>query len=342
MIYAEKIPGKGKRRLKITAVFLIALFLIWFFLCAVPEIFGFGGDKNGVYVEISQGESLLGIAESLKDNEIIGNKFLFCSYAKGKYKNFQYGGHVFSSDMSYREVCIELGNVGKANNAKVVVPEGYEIQLIAKACEDAGLLSADEFLKCADNDTFNYSFIEKKDGVKHPLEGFLYPATYEFPYGSTAHDIIDAMLNAFDKNYTDEDRLRAKALGMSGYEIITLASVIEREAANESEYKRVSGVFYNRIKKGMPLQSCATVQYVLNERKAVLSISDTKIDSPYNTYKYTGLPVGPIASPGKGAINAALYPEDNDYLYFVARSDGGGHIFSKTYEQHQQAVEKYE
>lgn len=342
MKYTDKISCNGKLKFKIMTVLLSVIFIAWLFIYVVPEVFGFGGNKNGVYIEISQGEALSDIADSLKENKIIGNKFLFSRYAKGKYRNFQYGGHVFSSDMSYSEVCGELSNIGKANNTKVVVPEGYELSSIAKACEDAGLLSAEEFIKCADNDNFDYSFINKKDGVRHSLEGFLFPATYEFSYGSSAHDIIDKMLKAFDENYKKEDRLRAKSLGMSDYDVVTLASIIEREAANESEYKRVSGVFYNRIKKGMPLQSCATVQYVLKERKAILSVSDTLIDSPYNTYKYNGLPVGPIASPGKAAINAALYPEDNDYLYFVARSDGGGHVFSKTYEEHISATEKYE
>lgn len=342
MSYTDKISPAGKVRIKKISVFATAVLALCFFAFAIPEYLGFGGDKNGIYIEISQGEALSDIAESLKDNGIIGNKFLFCRYAKGKYKNFQYGGHVFSSDMSYFEISAELSNVGKANSVKVVVPEGYELSLIAKACEDAGLISADEFIKCADSDDFVYPFIVKKDGVRHPLEGFLYPATYEFTYGSSAYDIIDAMLKAFDENYKDGYTARAKTLGMSDYDIVTLASIIEREAANESEYSRVAGVFYNRIKKGMPLQSCATVQYVLKERKAVLSVSDTLIDSLYNTYKYGGLPVGPIASPGKSALYAALYPEDNDYLYFVARSDGGGHVFSKTYEEHLSAMEKYE
>ena len=131
---------------------------------------------------------------------------------------------------------------------------------------------------------------------------------------------------------------RAKELGMSIHDVITLASVIEREAANEAEHKKVAGVFYNRIKDGMKLQSCATVQYILKERKPVLTIADTEINSPYNTYLNEGLPPGPIASPGKSAIDAALWPEEHDYYYFVAKADGNGHVFSKTFAEHQKAV----
>ena len=125
---------------------------------------------------------------------------------------------------------------------------------------------------------------------------------------------------------------------MTDYEVITLASIIEREAATVAEQPKVGGVFRNRIDDGMKLQSCATVQYILEERKSVLSVSDTQIDSPYNTYLYSGLPAGPVASPGKSAIEAALYPEQHDYYYFVAKADGSAHIFSRTFEEHERAM----
>ena len=141
------------------------------------------------------------------------------------------------------------------------------------------------------------------------------------------------MLAEFDKQVTDEMRARAKEMDMSLDDIITLASVIERETDSDAERAKVAGVFYNRIDEGMKLQSCATVQYILGERKPVLSVADTQIQSPYNTYVNAGLPIGPIANPGIECIKAALYPEDTEYLYFVA-DENGGHIFSKTYEEH--------
>jgi UPF0755 protein len=141
------------------------------------------------------------------------------------------------------------------------------------------------------------------------------------------------MLKEFDEQVTDEMRARAKEMNMSLDDIITLASIIERETDSDAERAKVAGVFYNRIDEDMKLQSCATVQYILGERKPVLSVADTQIQSPYNTYLNAGLPLGPIANPGIDCINAALYPEDTAYLYFVAGEDGK-HIFSRTYEEH--------
>ena len=123
-------------------------------------------------------------------------------------------------------------------------------------------------------------------------------------------------------------------------EIIIMASIVEREAANDTEWGKVASVFYNRLKIGMKLQSCATVQYILKERKDVLSNKDIKIDSPYNTYKYDGLPIGPVASPGLGAVKAALYPEETDYLYFAATKDGSRNVFTKTGEEHLKTVKE--
>ncbi len=330
------------RKLKHKGLFLLALAVVALVL-AVPafkDVFGVGGNNTGVYLEIRSGETLGEIAQELKDEGIIKYRKLFTLYAKGKYPAFQYGGHVFTTDMSYSQVCAQLSEFGTSENVRVVIPEGYELRLIAKACEDVGLVSAKSFMKCADEGDFDYDFVKERDGVEHRLEGFLFPATYEFSYGMTAHDIIDTMLAAFDRVYTAECKKRAAELGMTDYDVITLASVIEREAANATEHKKVSGVFYNRINNNMRLQSCATVQYILKDRKPVLSIADTEIDSLYNTYKYDGLPVGPIASPGESAILAALYPEKHDYYFFVAKSDLSGHVFSKTFEEHNRAVQQ--
>lgn len=146
------------------------------------------------------------------------------------------------------------------------------------------------------------------------------------------------MLKTFDQKFTDEYYKRAQEMGKSVDQIITMASIIERETDSDTERAKVAGVFYNRLNKGMKLQSCATVQYVLGSHKPVLSIADTEIDSPYNTYKYAGLPVGPIANPGEDCIKAALYPEETDAFYFCLGKNGE-HIFSKTYEEHVAAME---
>ncbi len=327
--------GKLLKKIVLLAVVIAVLAVTAYAVC---EIRGFGGDETTVFIDVPQGATLKDIARLLCENDVIENDTLFYLYAKNQSQNFKFGGHIFKSSMSYSEICKELNEAGTVETVKVLVPEGYELRLIAEACEKAGLVSAEEFMDTAKKGDFNYGFLKEKIGVNYKLEGFLFPATYEFNYGISAYDIINTMLKTFDEVYTEEYSKRAKEIGMSDYDIVTLASVIEREAASTAEHKKVSGVFYNRIKIGMNLQSCATVQYILKERKPVLSIADTKISSPYNTYKNPGLPVGPVASPGKSAIEAALYPESHGYFYFVAKADGSGHVFSKTLEEHNRAT----
>ena len=193
-------------------------------------------------------------------------------------------------------------------------------------------IGADDFY-AAEKLDYDSPFTKEIPNRENRYEGYLFPDTYEFDASATGEDITKRMLLRFSEIWTDEYKNRAKELGMTMDEVVILASIIEREAGNEGEMGKVSSVFHNRLNIDMPLQSCATVQYILKERKSVLSVEDTKIDSPYNTYMYKGLPKGPIASPGKAAINAALYPETTDYLYFKVTSDGVT-VFSKTLEEH--------
>ncbi len=325
---------------------IISLVILVIFAVAVifsvyyaVDIFGIGGDEAGVFIDVPKGATLDEISSALKENGLVNNENVFYIYAKNKYVNFCAGGHVFNTAMSYKEICESLSESPRAEYVKVLIPEGYELRMIGDAVEKAGLVTAEEFIEAAENDSFDYDFLpDKREGTTYRLEGFLFPATYEFEYGISAHDIIDKMLSAFDRIYTDKLSSKASELGMSAYDVVTFASVVEREAGNVAEHKRVAGVFQNRIDDNMKLESCATVQYILKERKAVLSNRDIKIDSPYNTYMYEGLPVGPIASPSLSAIEAVLYPEEHNYYYFVAKSDGSGNVFSKTFAEHQRAI----
>lgn len=322
---------------KIVIILLaLAILVVVFNFSLIGDILGVGNDGTEVVLQVESGEGLKSIAQKLEEKGIIKNKNIFYIFAKSKSVNFQYGGHVFNPDMSYGQIVAELCQAGNVDTVSVVIPEGYELRLIAQAYAKTGIVTAAEFMEAA-----NRVPVEKYDFLTsgiNSLEGYLFPATYDVAVNSTADDIVKNMLDAFDKVYTDEYMKRAKELGMSHHDVVTLASIIEREAANEAEHKKVAGVFYNRINSGMKLQSCATVQYILKERKPVLTIADTEIDSPYNTYMYEGLTPGPIASPGKSAIEAALYPESHDYFYFVAKADGSGHVFSKTFNEHQKAV----
>ena len=183
--------------------------------------------------------------------------------------------------------------------------------------------------------------LSKKD-VYYDLEGYLFPDTYYILNGTTKDEIINIMVDRFKTVFSHKYEARAKELALDVNQVITIASLIEREAANDSERSRIAGVIYNRIKKGMPLQVDAAVIYASTKGKKSIEkvyYNTIKIKSKYNTYLYKGLPPGPIASPGKTSIEAALYPEKNDYLYYVA--NGNGHVFTKTYEEHLSNVKKY-
>ena len=180
--------------------------------------------------------------------------------------------------------------------------------------------------------------MKKIPRTENRLEGYLYPDTYLFSTEESEHDIINKMLTAFNERVVPA--YEAVRTPYSLDQIIILASVVEREAANDEERPTVASVFHNRIDRGMKLESCATVQYILKERKTILSNADTAIDSKYNTYKYKGLPVGPIASPGLKSVEAALSPADTKYLYFVATADGSQNLFSETFDEHNQKIQE--
>jgi UPF0755 protein len=238
------------------------------------------------------------------------------------------------------EEIMELLLTGKADTLRFTIPEGYDIKRVTAKLAEEGLINQEAFLKEIESGQFDYEFLKDAPAGPDRLEGFLFPETYEIFATANEHDIIDKMLYQFNKVFTAEYYARAEELGMSVREVITLASIIEREARVPEDRPIIASVFYNRLTIDMPLQSCATVQYILGEQKPVLSIKDTQIESPYNTYQNLGLPPGPIASPGADSIKAALYPADTNYLYFLAKGDGS-HAFSSTYEQFLRDKAKY-
>lgn len=312
------------------------------FLLIFTEVSGVFRGKNVVRIEVSQGSSFDTVAESLKVNGVIGSKTLFKIYYHFYGNTYYMGTHEFSSK-SYSSITKELGTVSEACSITVTIPEGMEQREIAQLLEEKGLVTAKEFSEAAIIENFDYWFLKNIKKRDMQLEGYLFPDTYNFSCDEDAKSIITKMLDNFDSKFDENMKTRAAELGLSVDEIITMASIVEREAADKNEFELVAGVFYNRLNPNLEsvgyLQSCATVQYVLAERKSVLSISDTQIVSPYNTYVNKGLPVGPIASPGLDCINAALYPETTDYLYFVA--DGNGtHYFAKTIYEHNQNMRK--
>jgi len=299
------------------------------------------GSKEQISIVIPTGTGTEGIASILAENQLIDNIKVFKleSKMKGYDGKFKAGEYKLSPGMSMEEM-MEFLISGKTATIRFTIPEGYDIKRITEKLASEGLINADVFAKEIQSGQFSYKFLESAPAGPNRLEGYLFPETYEIFSDANEHDIIDKMLSQFNKVFTEKYYARAKELGMSVNDVITLASIIEREAKIPEDRPIISSVFYNRLNIGMPLQSCATIQYILGEQKAVLSIKDTKIESPYNTYQNAGLPPGPIASPGADSIHSALYPKDTNYLYFLAKGDGS-HAFSVTYDQFLKDKAKY-
>ncbi len=326
-------------------IFIIVGTVIFTALFFLFETGGFYTDKGDKNFTVSKGDSFFTITEKLKDENIIGSKLIFKIHTRlfysDKINNVRPGDYKFTGKQSYKNIMNTFLKGPELKTVTVTIPEGYELREIASLMESKGLCTVDEFYEAVNNGSYSFKYMNELKNNELRLEGFLFPDTYVFEKEATnAELIIKTMLKRFEEIYSDFEDIQTD---YSVFEIITLASIIEREAMSEADFYRVSSVFHNRLKRNdnlSYLQSCATVQYILKERKNVLSIADTKIDSPYNTYKYPGLPKGPIASPGALAIKAALNPEKSDYLYFLNDKDGKLH-FSKTLSEHNSKVSKY-
>ena len=276
----------------------------------------------------------------------------------GKANSLKAGSYVLSKNMSIKQIVEELceGNPAKAT-VKFTIPEGYTIQNIAKALLDKGLITSEEQLYSAvrTGEAFaNFAFIAEAGTTQNAtsrsylLEGYLFPDTYEVYADASVETILIKMLNRFNEVYTDDYAARAQTLGLTMDQVVTLASIIEREAAAPDDFSKVSAVFHNRLKQDMPMQSCASLSYALGVTKYVFNATEQATESLYNTYKFKGLPVGPVCNPGKAAIEAALYPNEqfltDGYLYFCNQNpkETSQLVFAKTYEEHEQNVEKYQ
>lgn len=299
-----------------------------------------------IQITIPKGASTSNIASILKDNNLIRNELIFRGFAKYEQMDgkFKAGKYVLNNGMTQEEIMIELvaGGIAK-DTITFTIPEGFELMQIAERLGEMGIVNKDTFLELTSNASSfatEFKFLDEIPG-ELTLEGYLYPDTYEVYIDAGEIEIIKKMLSRFESLYTDEIRAKANGLNMDLNEVITLASIIEREGRVDSEREIISAVFHNRLQTGMMLQSCATVQYILGERKPVLSNEDTSIESPYNTYIKQGLPPGPIASPGIESIKAAVNPADVEYKYFVFNEDETGtHTFSITYDEHKKAINR--
>lgn len=300
-------------------------------------------NTDEILVTVPKGASTTSIANLLLENELIQNVNAFKAKAKtleldGKMKA---GDYMLSQSMSSEAIIrkIASGEVYE-DNVKFTIPEGFETRQIIDKLVEEGIVDREALIQVLENEPFDYPFLENVNR-SYRLEGYLFPDTYIVKRGSSEKEIVAKMLNRFNEIFKQDYYDRAKELNMSVDEVITLASIIERETKLADERPIVSSVFHNRIDQKMMLQSCATIQYVLKERKDRLTYDDLEIVSPFNTYKHAGLTPAPIASPGEQAIIAALYPADTNYLYFVTtEKHDGSHYFNETLAGHNRDKEK--
>lgn len=284
------------------------------------------------------------VAKQLKDAGIIKYKGLFelyCSVSHAKTK-IDPGTYELSTNYDYRALVkkMQVGS-GAMVTTKVTIPEGYTMEQIFHKLEDENVCSYDDLMDAAANYSYNYSFIDQSmQGDAKRLEGFLFPDTYEFYQGMQASSAINKFLENFHDRITAEMLEKADERGMTMQEVVTVASMIEKEAANDDERAMIAAVIYNRIEAGMPLQIDSTIMYVLPEHKDVLTVEDTKIDSPYNTYQNKGLPPTPIANPGLASIKATLSPASTQALYYALDAESGTHKFFTSYGEFQAFVAK--
>lgn len=299
-----------------------------------------------VTVEIPEGASVKKIAEILKENGLIDYPSAFTKRLQdSEYRGKLHGGtYTLNTGMTTLQMMAAMSPSYEENRPKdqLVVPEGFTVEMIAARCEEQGICSATEFLNACKSVTksdFPYlADIPAGANVNYKVQGFLFPATYDIYETTTAESLVEWMLQTFENYYTKDLQDRAAELGYSAFEVVTRASIIEREAKVEEERPIIAGVINNRLKADMPLQMCPTVLYPLTNGKydkSQVLYEDLELDSPYNTYKNMGLPVGPICNPGIACINAVLYPQEHNYLYYhVGDEEAGTHIFTEDYEDH--------
>jgi peptidoglycan lytic transglycosylase G len=288
------------------------------------------------FVMLRPGWSSRRIARELKSSGVIrsANAFVLLHYLHPA-RSLKAGEYKFDASANAIEIRDRLAK-GDIYTHTVVIPEGYNMFEIAQAIQDSGLGSADDFLKIARGDV---SLIRGLDPQAQTLEGYLFPDTYEFTRTQSMHDMVAMMVKRFEQEATKI------GLRDNVHTIVTVASIVEKESAAADERPEIASVYYNRLAKRMGLAADPTVAYAAmlsGNYRGTIYRSDLDADSPYNTYKHAGLPPGPIANPGVGALEAAMNPAKTDYLFFVAEGNGSGrHRFSSTFEEHEKNVIAY-
>lgn len=332
--YIESMSSKAKKRSAV-GLFVMLLFIlfIWQLSPAEPQ-----GAPDRTFI-LKQNDSASQIAANLSNEGFIRSSVAFGILVRlrGASDEIQAGVYHMNGNLSSWQILTNLIHGKGRYYVKVTIPEGYTVNQIAELLESKGLTRAEDFKKLAREPQVPFVDEQIPSDVEYPVEGFLFPDTYQIALDKPAEqELMESML----KNFQDKTKdLRTQLPpDMSLRQWVVLASLVEREVRKIDEQPLVASIFWKRLKIDMPLQSCPSIQYILGYQKLELSIADTQIRSPYNTYLHGGFPPGPVSNPGLSALKAALDPPDTEYLFFVAQSNGS-HIFSRTYEEHLAAIE---
>lgn len=311
---------------------LVCAFLLAFLWLPAP------GQHGTAEIRIERGEPLSAVVEQLRERAVITNPRLFILWSRllAVEKKIHWGRYRFELPMSPGDVLDQMV-LGTGAFRRITVPEGLTVKEIAGLLEGAGIARGDRFLAEARRPELLFRLGLEGQGI----EGHLFPDTYFFTPHTTEGEIVMAMTDQFRHNFSRAMQEKLRQLGWSLHQLVTLASLIEKETGDEAERPLVSAVFHNRLKRKIPLQSDPSVVYGLKRFSGQLTRQDLQSPSPYNTYRIRGLPPAPICNPGLASLVAALYPAEVPYLYFVSKNDGS-HLFSVTLAEHNRAVEKYQ
>ena len=333
-------PLQKKIVFGIPALAILFVMVVAFVIIPLAGSSSYTGERGvPVYFTVRPGMSVSEIGKELYERGIIDSEMKFWWTAKlnGFENKVKSGTFAMQTGMTPRDA-LEILVYGNTVTIRFTIPEGFSVRDIAQRLDDEGLVKADAFISLAK--TYRpYPYVEEHENVRYAVEGFLFPDTYEINGEFEAARIMQMMAENFDRRLTKEMRDRAREMDLSIYELVTLASLVEKEAYHEEDRPIIAQIFLKRLRLGMPLQADPTVQYLLDAPKEDLLYRDTEIESPYNTYQNVGLPPGPIASPGTASLMAVLHPADTNYLYFVADRNGNNY-YATNYADHLALVDQ--
>ncbi len=308
-----------------------------------------GPSLDLVNFTITTGEDVKTIGNNLKISKLIDNRLVFETwvYLTSTEKKFVAGDYKLPANSNIINIIKLLtGGIVPSSEVNLTIIEGWTIKDIGNYIEGFGLYKADDFMKLVSTpslfnpvlDSLDITFSSKPANAS--LEGYLFPDTYRVYWQSKPRDLVSKMLDNFVKKFKPEWRLELEKRGYSMWQAVILASIVEKEVAGEEDRRLVADIFWRRFEVGMGLEADSTINYITGKKLPAVSLEDTKLDSLYNTYKYRGLPPGPICNPGETALRAVVYPQNNNYWYFLT-TPGGEVIYSKTFEEHKKAKAQY-